>query len=760
MPEIRDIGVFVTQELAPTAPAPATPVQRQVISGVNRQIITKKKAGLYANVQIEIPLVDLLATSVLDDVSVQVFIKNHFGEFEILVGTPLTDLKSFSIGAGEAGTILPAYLRVSRTSQLESKTGALALVQGTIRQALLAGPVTITVSGNVVTVPGANFGTVVAGDLLELNDGGHAGVLRRFRASAPGSGTAFTAETLNPDAVGALANGASVTNVTAYQPIYKFTDINAKFVSNSTRPIDDAQASGSKLYPQPGDTFSTPSTFKGLYAFVVLAGTKYRIMTWAGNINALETEIILDPTNVALPLSVVGSNITYTVVTEEPATGRISGVAADVIQSYKALRKDKLGIVNSVLGPADALAQFGPADDDNPLGLAAFLAATINSATAVYVVQAEADTLVGHATALDAISKVRAYHLCPVTSQKAVADAYVAQATNLSVPTARKVRVAYFNLPVPQRLVPVDLGSVTVTVTSSPNTLTLAGASFLTAGVTAGQLVEFNDPTASTVGALRQFFVTHVVDADTVQVGSLNPDALGTVTTGVKNNVKVVSANFTAEQKKDAMVSLAQGYTNRRARLISPDKTTLNVAGVTVVTDGKYWGSLIGAMYAAREPGTPISTLEVPLVLSVSGSWDVFTAEQIREMRSAGVFQIIQELEGAPPIIDHQVTTDTRSKKVQEPSFTHVVDSLDEGLRQTLNPLFGKANLNKEFLLGLSLAIDGFFKSRKENRRQIDGYLVLEVGRSTVPGLEDSVAVRVQIDVPPVANNADVTFII
>jgi len=96
-----------------------------------------------------------------------------------------------------------------------------------------------------------------------------------------------TLENKNPDAVGDLAFGTH-TNVRVFRPVYNFTDTVALYLDKKTRPIDDALAGGSKLYPQPGDTLGNSATWSGLYAFIKytpLVGTAatWHIKTWTSN---------------------------------------------------------------------------------------------------------------------------------------------------------------------------------------------------------------------------------------------------------------------------------------------------------------------------------------------------------------------------------------------------------------------------------------------------------------------------------------------
>lgn len=760
---IRDIGVEIEQVLAPTAASPVAPELLQAVVGINRQVIAEKDAGDYGNLQVDIPFVDLMSTSDVDTSSVIVKALNEFGKFTIAKGVSLPgDLKKFIINGTTTGVTLPAYLRVDRTSQAVRLTGTLTVVDTTVIQANIASAA-VTVSGSNVTVPGALFQTnsVAAGDLLELLDDNNTDVLRRFRITAVVSETVVTVESLNPDGVGALANGTH-TNIRVFRPTYNFTDNGAKFFTNQTRPIDDGLPSGSKLYPQSTDTLSNPATFSGLYAFVEYKPTvgtpaTWRIATWVS-----EGAITLRSTPIASvsagPPMFSVSNLRYEVRTEEPAVGRLPAAQADIFQSYKALRHDLVGATRLVQGVTEAEEVFGPPVADNPLGLAMFIATSINATEQVMGTAIETDDIVGHAEALEALAlEDEVYFITPLTSQTDIITQYEQHVNDLSAKANRRERVALLHLAIPTRTIIHDYEDPgSVTVSASPNRITIPGASFLTEGVLPGQYVELKD--AGFANTLRQFFITFIVDADTVEVLSLNPDGVGTLATGAHTDVKVVTANFTAQQKVDELVAAAEAINNRRIALVEPDQVTFDLVDGEVVVGGEFLAVAIAALYTTNEPGKPLSRVDIPLVKKVSGSNDQFTPTQLRSLTSAGVMVVTQFNLLAPPIIRHEVSTDVTDVKVQQWSFTHVVDSIAKGLRKTLDPLLGQDRLTDEHINKLyvtTAATMNFFRDVKKrmSRYNIDDFGVSE----TQP---DSIAVKITVTIPNVANNMDITLII
>jgi Fe2+ transport system protein FeoA len=685
MADIRPIGVNIFQEFDEAAAAPAASELKQVLIGVNKQVVPMTAGGTYANDAVDIPLVDLLATSELEADSVKVWVFNEFGLFEIPkddTGITSDDLSSYTVNGVNAGTVFPEYLRVERKSTPISVTGAIVEAGG---------------------------------------------------------------------------------------PTFTLQDPNATFLNRRTRPIDDALAAGSKLYPQVGDTLVDPSTFLGLYAYVQLRPvdgvapyTRFRIIGWNS-----ETELQLDP--LGPPVPAAATNVRYEIITEEPAAGRIPGATAEVRQSYTALRKDDLGKVITVFGAADALAKAGSAVDANPLGLAALKVALINPAQEFYIVRVASDDAVGHALAAEKVALSDAYYMCPITAKKEVNDIYVTQATQLSLPEGRKERRAFIHQEFDDRLLVRDLGDgVAVDVTGAPSIVILT-AQFLSWGTVPGQFVELKD-TGLPGDPLRQFLITHVVSETEVEVSTLDPGGLGALVIGSMDAVKIVSAPYDAAQLKDVVKNAAEGYANRRVNFFQPEELRVTeaqvvvadtaVGGESVWVSGKYWGSIIAAMYAADEPGQPISTKQVPQVLAVRGSWDVWNEPQQRELTSSGVFLMVQKNESTLPFIRHQVTTDTSSKQKQESSFGDVVDSLALGLRETITDLFGANVINKQFLDLLRVRVDSFFRFHKDHTQRISDFDITAIGQSTIPGLEDTVAIRVLLDVPNVANNADVTFIL
>jgi hypothetical protein len=753
----------VTQVLSPASPALSNPEMLQIITGLHRQIETAKLAGAYANVAVDVLFPGLLVTSVLDVNSVVVSVVNEFGTFVIAAGS-LTDLATYALDNSNTGVDLPDYLRVARTSQAVSTTGALTVDSTNVITGPQASAAT-TISGLNVTVAGATFlypVQVLAGDVLELNDVNNAGILRRFRVSTnAAANTVVTVESLNPDGVGALANGTH-TNIRVFRPVYNFTDTAALFFSNRTRPVDDGLPSGSKLYPQPSDTLSNPATFTGLRAFIKFAPTVGSPATWNITTWPSQTAVTLNSkpiTSVSSgPPMVNTTGIRYTVVTEEPAIGRIPGASAEVLLTYSALRTDlvgKLVFFQGITGDQGATAVLGPDHPDNPLGFAAHRAAAINTDTKIGATAVLSDDPSGHGTAIETLAtSSEAYYITPISGRTDVAALYQAHVVLQSEPESRRERVAAVHVNIPERTIVADYGDPgTVTVTSSPNTITIPGATFLSQGVHPGQLVELED--AGHSSTVRQFYITYVITNTQVEILSRNPDGVGNLATGAHTAVKIVTANFTAEDKKNALVATATGIAERRVALVEPDHAVFTVNAVDYTLDGSYLATSICAMYSIHDPGTPLSNTDVPGVKSVSNSDDVFNESQLQELVSAGVMIVVQPNKLAAPYIRHQVSTDTSDAKKQEWSFTHNVDSFARALRKNINPILGKNNLTEEFVRKLEVIVHSTTAFFVEQKRFTNPQIA-DVGiSSTVP---NALAVAMSADFPGVANNVDIVL--
>lgn len=760
--EIRDIGTTVRQVIAPTAPALGNPELMEVIIGINRQVISEQKAGQYAAAAVDILLTDLLATSVLDATSVEVQVENEFGKFDIPKTNDITDLASFKINLTSTATSFPAYLRVLRTSQTVQATGVLAVDDSTIIQATIASAA-VTISGNDVTVATAAFGSALAGDVLELLDDNNADVLRRFRISAPVDADTVTVESKNPDGVGDLANGTH-TNIRVFRPIYTLTDTAAKYLDKQTRPIDDGLIAGSKLYPQPGDTISNPATFKGLYAFVsyqplVGSSQTWRIKLWTSNTSI---GLVLTPSGgtgpqwSGPPMS-ANPSVRYSIQTQEPAVGRVPLAAADVYQSYIALRNDLVNIPTKIQGATQSLATFGPAVAENPLGLAMFEAATISPTLQVMGVAVASNDATGHALALDALTvEEEPYDLVPLTTATDVISLYKAHVNAVSAPEERKERTLTFALATPTRAIRTDLGDgVVVDVTAgSPPKITIAGAALLTNGSIPGDRFELDD---NVNAGLRQFTITFVVSETTAEVLSLNPDSLGALVDGTYDAVKIVSANYTPAQQVDILVATAEAYSDRRLTYVFPDTAVLSPQGTEITVDGSFAAANVAALYAINDPGRPLSLEPVPGLTRVTGSNSRFTNAQLKQLTSAGIFVLTQTSPLVSPIIRHEVTTDVSDKKVQQRSFTRIVDALAKALRKTLNGILGRERMTDEFLNKANVAISSVLEDFMRKKR-ISDYVINDFGISETDAT--ALAVAIAVTIPNVGNNIDITLVV
>ena len=767
---IRDIGTTVTQVIQPTAPAIAAPELMQVNVGINRQVVTKKLAGQYAAAALTLSLVDLLGTSTLTSDSVDVFVINEFGEFEIPDNGDITDLESYDINGTGTATTFPDFLRVYRESQGVQATGVLDVDVSTVQSANIAGPVATTVAGNDVTVTGATYltDTVLAGDIIELEDVNFANATRRFRVSADAAAeTVLSVEDKDPDGLGDLANG-SHENVVVYRPIYTLSDTAALFFDRKTRPIDDALAAGSKTYPQPGDTIGTPSTYTGLYAFVkytplVGSTATWRIKEWVSN-----TEVRLDlvpsggsgPQWAGPPMS-DNASVRYWVQTQEPAVGRSPAGLADVYQSYDALRADLVGVPTKIQGTTESLEVFGPADPKNPLGLAMFLAATIAPNIQIMGIAVASDDVTGHGAALTALTPEEdPYDLVPLTTDPAVISLYQTHVNALSAPDERKERTLTFATVLPLRDIRANLGDgVTVTATSgSPDTLTIAGAGFLTNGAGPGDFVELNDTGNSDV--LRRFRITHVVDETTVEIDTLDPDTLGDLATGAHDGVKVVSPDFTAQQKVDKLVAAAGAYADRRLTMVLPGEVFIELdEDVGEIQVGpEFAANNLAALSATVDAALPLSKSTVPGISRISGTNSQFSNIQIRELRSGGVLVLTQKSPLVSPVIDFEVTTDVSNQKVQQRSFTRLVDAMAKALREVLDQITGRERLTDEFLNKAQTAIASVMDRQEDPLRRITGYTITDFGISATDAT--ALVVVIEASVPNVGNNIDITLIV
>lgn len=682
MPEIRDIGVEITQILANAAAAPAVGDLPQAIVGIARRVGTKKTAGgPYTGLALTVAFPGLASTDELDVTTKppKVYATNEFGEVDLAYNS--TTAGDFD-GAGTAGAKKATFGIDTDKTQF----------------------------------------------LLAAN-------------------SIFTRVSQASSATGVLTRLADAGGV----QVYKIVDAKASFQSGQTQPI------------------AAPA---GLAAYVNLEsdgdGTVMRTIT-ASTGWVSETEVRFTTAVGAGPFvdglaEGASRSIAYRVLTEEPLAGRATTglTGADLTVTYRAMRTDLTAAVKEITGAAEAELVLGAPHEDNPLGYAGAAVAGANPTRTFYALGVEEDTAAKHTVALDLLATQEVYFICPISVAKTVNDVYIAHANTLSLPAERHERVALICEATPEYVVKSTMGAAAVARTGL--VLTITGATFLADGVVPGDLLEYTDtvPDPDVVCRVRIVAVNSqtvlVVDATTTVAGvtftSTFPIASGASGT---INLVVRTPDLDAAAKARILRTRATSIKSRRVQFLVPSTVTTNVAGVEIAGSGQYMPAIVGAVYASKEPGVPISRVGLPFVTDVSGSDSLFVPSQLRALTSDGVAVIIQPTGASLGVMRHEVSTDTSTKQIQQFSFTHVVDAMALSLRKTLDPLLGSSRMDEPFMTKFNLSVAAFFEYQKL-RRRITAYDIQKLGPSAT--IEDAIEIVVRLTVPPVANNVDVTFIL
>ena len=126
-------------------------------------------------------------------------------------------------------------------------------------------------------------------------------------------------------------------------------------------------------------------------------------------------------------------------------------------------------------------------------------------------------------------------------------------------------------------------------------------------------------------------------------------------------------------------------------------------------------------------------------------------------MAAGGVYILVQDVQGAPVICRHQLSTDLTSIETRELSITKVVDYTAKFLRTGLRNFIGRSNITQPFLDNLSTVIQGQLNFLIENGVLIGADINNILQDADAP---DTVLVDITLDVPFPCNYIRITLVI
>jgi hypothetical protein len=272
------------------------------------------------------------------------------------------------------------------------------------------------------------------------------------------------------------------------------------------------------------------------------------------------------------------------------------------------------------------------------------------------------------------------------------------------------------------------------------NQLSDASAQFLTAGVKAGDVLEFPlDPnsygpsafsgrllsyTVATVLNENGLLIANGLDDTDVSANELPHFYDRDIPNRLLTNTGTTALNYRIRRqlsKKDQVTSLitvAQSIRSKRCTLVWPDVVqvsdlrngalprTANVRALAGDVPGYYIGCQVGGAIAGLPSQHGLTNLGLAGINFLRHSQGYFTESQLTQVSDGGYFVMIQQVPGALPLCIHQLTTDPTAIETGELSVVKNVDFISKFFLDLLEPFIGVYNVTQATQNAILRAVD------------------------------------------------------
>lgn len=449
-----------------------------------------------------------------------------------------------------------------------------------------------------------------------------------------------------------------------------------------------------------------------------------------------------------LAAGVAGVTITAGAAVDIGASEDKEVFAATAYLDQRNLRTDHIDRVYSVRTDSEIATELGAFDTpDNPLAYAAHIMLLNNANTAIKFIALKSDDMAGYVEALKRASvTTEVYAFCPLTEDKAIIDAVVADCNRLSAPEEKSWRICFFSMPTPES-VDVELEDGATCTVSATGLLTYSDGSF-----------------TETVRADDKVFVLVAGEWVERTVTSVNSNSQlqldGTVgTAGMSYRFRVVHERPRGEYV-EAIAETSANFKDRRAYNVFPN--TLRASDGNLVP-GMYGAAAVCALACSVAPQQPITNVEIKGFVDLPDVYSKFSRDELNEIAAGGTLILMQEKQGGTVYVRHQISTAYRDGNLNttELSLTKNLDSISYYFANRTSPYIGKYNLTDDLLAEVRGVIeDGltFLETTTETNKLI-GPQVLAEGteiRSLYRTAEkDKAYCDVALNLPAPFNNFD-----
>ncbi len=443
----------------------------------------------------------------------------------------------------------------------------------------------------------------------------------------------------------------------------------------------------------------------------------------------------------------------------EVAYGKL--ISGEIHIGYKALRTDLSGSVLTINNQDDNLGTFGVVSEENPLALGVQIALA-NTTSRIRAIAISTDDDAGYLDALDMAESERLYALTVLTQSASIGAALSAHVNQLSTPVEAMWRVGFYNSAIPTSVpvgdytadfVNANGGNNSITLNTGKYVLTSSNSSFITDGVTPGDLLHITAGTGSPspIGVMQILTV--------VSNQQLVVQAQG-LATGVSF---YVTRNLSKTQRAASVAGTSKTFRTNRICHVQPDRVVVNVAGRNVVLPGYYLAAALVGLTAGNPSQQGFTNFSIAGITDLQNSNFVFTRAQMNTMAEAGTLLYVQETAGSIPYIRHELTTDVSVYEYRELQAVKNWDFLSYYFHDKLTPFIGKWNITPDTIGVIRqtiVAAAELIKNKKLPRigAPLVDYKILEVAQNAVN--KDRLNVRIQTTQPKILNYVDLYLII
>ena len=208
---------------------------------------------------------------------------------------------------------------------------------------------------------------------------------------------------------------------------------------------------------------------------------------------------------------------------------------------------------------------------------------------------------------------------------------------------------------------------------------------------------------------------------------------------------------MTRNEQVEYIAGIAQSFANRRIKLVWPD--IVGDAGKEV--SGMYLCAALAGLVGGSLPNQGLTRVTVSGFDDLSRSTPYFTEAQIKQLASAGVWIVVEDLDGTIFTM-HGLTTNTATLQYSEEMITRIVDFLSFELRNRLERYIGVTNVTTSTIDSIRDEMSDYLNlasasNYNANGEMVTDFEILDVAQDVL--LKDRINVIVSVTIPKATNN-------